>query len=166
MTKLYHEAGAWVVPGKQGRKAERLDVPNSPEDLASWLNARAVPISQLASEGEEPIAELELERPWVRGPEAPNPPRYATTEEAAADAGVVFVPIDKAAEIDRLLGRCPRCSGGPEAAAMWRQLAELEGIEAWIAKCDSVSAIEAIALAVKDRIGEFKVDLEEEGTVQ
>jgi hypothetical protein len=49
---------------------------------------------------------------------------------------------------------------------MWKQLAELEGIEAWIAKCDSVSAIEAIALAIKDRIAELKIDLEEEGTVQ
>jgi hypothetical protein len=45
MTKLYHgpEGKGWQIPGQQDRKAERLDVPSSPADLAAWLNARHVP---------------------------------------------------------------------------------------------------------------------------
>ena len=41
MPKLYLEAGSYVVPGKQGRGAERVNVPSNPEQLATWLNAFA-----------------------------------------------------------------------------------------------------------------------------
>jgi hypothetical protein len=42
MAKLYYRAGQWQVPGYQDKGAERVDVPTSPETLASWLQARSV----------------------------------------------------------------------------------------------------------------------------
>lgn len=42
MTKLYHGAGGWQVPGQQDKDAQRVDVPNPPELLAAWLNERGV----------------------------------------------------------------------------------------------------------------------------
>jgi hypothetical protein len=44
MTKLYHngEPEGWQIPGAQDRKAERIDVPNPPAELAAWLNERDV----------------------------------------------------------------------------------------------------------------------------
>ncbi|MGE0178954.1 MAG: hypothetical protein AB7O91_03935 [Sphingomonas sp.] len=54
MTKLYHDAGAWVVPGEQGRGAERVDVPGSPAELAAWLNDRDVqPVAAAPAEAPE-----------------------------------------------------------------------------------------------------------------
>jgi len=45
MTKLYHGPEGWQVPGQQGAGAERVDVPNSPAELAAWLNDRGTPSS-------------------------------------------------------------------------------------------------------------------------
>lgn len=36
--KLYRENGTWVLPGKQGPHATRVDIPNRPSDLVNWLN--------------------------------------------------------------------------------------------------------------------------------
>lgn len=43
--KLYKENGVWMLPGKQGRHAIRVDVPGTPADLVKWLNDRDVPIN-------------------------------------------------------------------------------------------------------------------------
>jgi hypothetical protein len=43
MPKLYHHAGSWQLPGQQDKKAERVDVPGQPAELAAWLNSRRVP---------------------------------------------------------------------------------------------------------------------------
>lgn len=42
MAKLYFQDGAWLTPGSQSKEAERVDVPTAPQELADWLNARAV----------------------------------------------------------------------------------------------------------------------------
>jgi hypothetical protein len=36
-----HNTG-WQIPGQQDRKAQRVDVPSSPAELAAWLNERHV----------------------------------------------------------------------------------------------------------------------------
>lgn len=44
MTKLYHgpEGFGWQIPGKQEKKATKVEVPNAPAELADWLNDRWV----------------------------------------------------------------------------------------------------------------------------
>lgn len=139
MTKLYHgPAGqGWQVPGEQDRKAARVDVPNSPGDLASWLNARRVPREQLTDE--------QLVASILSHNDEP-PPQLASdgvviTEAEAAKVNASrppFLPRLSAEEIEarRMAeGKCPKCGGGlprdPEVARieLWMELAELEEIQ-------------------------------------
>lgn len=53
MPKLYRENGLWVVPGQQGKKAERVDIPSTPAELAAWLNVREQQ-QEIAPEVEQP----------------------------------------------------------------------------------------------------------------
>jgi hypothetical protein len=42
MAKLYYDDRRWVVPGKQGRAAVRVDIPSNPDALAAWLSEHDV----------------------------------------------------------------------------------------------------------------------------
>lgn len=72
MPKLYHHAGSWQLPGKQDRKAERVDVPDRAPELCAWLNARRVPL-----EADELGEELDTQLASEPEPPAPPPPTPA-----------------------------------------------------------------------------------------
>jgi hypothetical protein len=129
MTKLYHgpEGFGWQIPGKQERAAARVDVPNSPEELAEWLNVRWVQrdahdptLSEVLDLERAKQREDDLQlsgRPtegrfWEVGPPTKDPPRLSPAFLGDLASGAEFVPVTKAAEIDRLLQRCPKCHGG------------------------------------------------------
>jgi hypothetical protein len=146
MPKLYHHADAWQVPGRQDRKAKRVDVPSSPPELAAWLNSRRVPLEGDAFDGlvpgntaaDELLGEIrgqaaaDGEQPWILGPVTKDPPRYSTSFLADAASGAEFVPVTKAAEMDRLLARCPMCHNSEAAALDRRDRLDFDGIMAWV----------------------------------
>src|SRR4051812_40858434 len=111
--KLYHEQ-VWVIPGKQGRGAERVDVPSSPADLAAWLNERQVSPepcnTQLASEQLEALEELQ------------------PLNEPAED----LLEITKAKLRAKIAGHCPEC-GRSAAGTLKLQLGnDIGELEAWL----------------------------------
>lgn len=71
MTKLYSNGALWQVPGRQDKTAERIDIPNSPDQLAAWLNDRRVSPAGSELAGVVPMnsaADELLEE--IRGPSA------------------------------------------------------------------------------------------------
>jgi hypothetical protein len=156
MTKLYHgpEGQGWQIPGQQERKAARVDVPNGPAELAAWLNERRV-TAELPSEPIDRAAELEDHAgdaaAYVRGPKTKDPPRISPAFLGDLEAGAEFVPIARAADIDRLLERCPKCHGGALANVM-----------RWIAEAPSEDLERAAAL-IADNLADRLNDNEGEG---
>lgn len=147
MPKLYHHAGSWQLPGKQDRKAAKAEVPDRAPELCAWLNARRVPLEGDAFDGIIPVNEAahELlaaargvtaeptEGDFFRlGPSTKNPLRVAPAFLGDIEAGAEFVPVTKAAEIDRLLGRCPACHSSADAARQRIAGGELDAIRNWI----------------------------------
>jgi hypothetical protein len=103
MAKLYYRAGQWQVPGYQDKGAERVDVPTSPETLASWLQARSVKAdptvwnddddeTQLASAAES-TADLRVrpqtEEPPRVSPAIARPPSCGELVEFVLDGATV-----------------------------------------------------------------------------
>lgn len=103
--KLYHEAETgWIVPGQQGRKATRVDVPTSPpEALADWLNARRVGVEPGAAEAEPASTVLDP------SPEAPQEPARAA-------------PSDN----------CPACHRNDRAALKIAQSGDIDALAGWL----------------------------------
>jgi hypothetical protein len=166
MPKLYHHQSAWQIPGQQDRKATRVDVPNAPAALAAWLNSRRVPLEGDAFDGlvpgNAPARELLEElrtgdggEPWILGAPAKDPPRYDPKFSADVAGGAEFVPVTKAAEIDRLLERCPKCHGTWTARVLAGiPDAELADLEAIADKIREVCAVRNLELA--DQAGEAR----------
>lgn len=151
MTKLYHEAESWIVPGKQGRKAERHDVPNSPDELAAWLNSRRVPTSPDRFYGD--VADSRNLEPVSPPPEGPaSEPHPGLSEHAEARR--------------MAMGRCPRCNSTPRGAHLLLKGEEKDAIVEFIEQADELWMIEAIALAVRDRVKALGLAIEEKGGVQ
>lgn len=112
MTKLYsNDAGAWQVPGKQDKKAERVDVPSSPEELAAWLNERRVTRKPL--EGAELVGAILSHNP--EAPPIPAADGAVITEEELERVNAqrpTFLGKLTAAEIERhrmAINQCPKC---------------------------------------------------------
>ena len=85
MPKMYREAdGQWVVPGKQSRKAERVDIPSGFAELADWLNINArAPESLVESVEDIPEAdEAFFEKATLREPEKPSVALMRSSYEA------------------------------------------------------------------------------------
>lgn len=154
MTKLYHAAGTWQIPGQQDKKAERVDVPNPPAELAAWLNSRRVPIEGDAFDGLVPgnAAAREL-LDALRDPVglASEPPTSSDEHKEARRMA---------------MGRCPRCNSTPRGAHLLLKGEEKDAILAWIEDADELWQIEAIALAVRDRVRALGLASEEQGRVQ
>jgi hypothetical protein len=144
--KLYHHAGSWQLPGKQDRKAARVDVPGAPPELCAWLNARRVPVQGDAFDGLVPLNDAAHEllgeartqlasdpgagEQYRLGPVTKDPPRISPAFLGDLAGGAEFVPISKAAEIDRLLARCPKCHGSAEAHVIsWATSADRETLQ-------------------------------------
>src|SRR5688572_19849174 len=97
MPKLYYEEGSWIIPGVQGRKAERVDIPNQPGELATWLNDRSVsPKPGYLAGVTFDAAEL-----------APAPAAPAVDERAARRASL----LQQGAEIDVVCELIERAEG-------------------------------------------------------
>lgn len=160
--KLYHngEPEGWQIPGKQDRKAERIDVPSSPADLAAWLNVRdvsprATPHGIMAPELEDFTAQDREDHTgdaaaYLRGPIA-----GAVITEAEVDrvnaSRPTFLPRLDAAEIERrrmALDRCPKCNS---AAAVE---IGVDQVLAWIHTAEA-EQLERVAAAVKDEAAEL-----------
>lgn len=134
MSKLYFlaagEARGWQVPGQQGKGAQRVDVPNSPEALAAWLNERHVPavaIAELGAPGTADAAELE-----------PEEREELETQLSGAPGG------------PRIPGFCDACGRSAAGTLKLQQGNELDAIEQW-AETAEVWALKRLA----DRIGEI-----------
>lgn len=152
MTKLYHEAGSWIVPGKQGKAAERGDVPNSPDGLAAWLNSRRVPLAGDVFDGLVPLNDAAHDL-------------LAEAREGAGDPP----PASSAEHIEQrrmAMDRCPRCNSTPRGADLLLKGEEKDAVVDWIDQADELWQLEAVALAVKDRLAVLKVGLPEEGPLQ
>lgn len=144
MPKLYHQPGAgWIVPGQQDKAAVRVDVPNSPGELADWLNDRAVSIvagvTAFDTHQDEPTAEPIEE---IRG--------------AAGDPA-----------------RCSSCSSllslTKAGALATAGSADLTALEEWLGtiNADRLFLLQRAAEAVKARAAELGAKLDQAGsTVQ
>jgi hypothetical protein len=97
-------------------------VPNTPPELAAWLNARRVPLEGDAFDGLVPVQHASRRAPRGAPHErhAANPGSSGRRPKTRrAFAGVPrrsrqrrgVCAVTKAAEIDRLLQRCPKCHG-------------------------------------------------------
>lgn len=165
--KLYHNHQAasgskWELPGKQDRKAERVDVPAAPAELAAWLNSRRVPREGDAFDGlvpgNEPARELlaamreapEGARQWELGAPTRDPPRY--DPKHSADYGhAEFVPITRAAAIAASYNGCPACHRTWAAQV----LAGISSAE--------IDDLKMIADAIKTHVGELNEQLDQAG---
>jgi hypothetical protein len=172
MPKLYHHAEGWQVPGRQDKKAIRVDVPSTPPELAAWLNARRVPLEGDAFDGlvpcntaaDELIGSLRAQpsehagdaAAYILGPSTKDPPRLSPAFLGDLAAGAEFVPISKTAEIDRLLARCPACHQSAEGALALQQGKEIEAIFAWAA-----AAPEWAVLQLASRLAELAEEIKE-----
>lgn len=163
MTKLYHgpEGFGWQIPGQQERKAERVDVPSSPAELAEWLNERWVP----RDKSEPTIAEvlaLEQHQQGAGG---------AVLDQADVDQvnaqRPTFLGKLTAAEIERhrmAANRCPKCNA---AAAIELLLVDTEQLRKLIGEA-SLDQLQTLAEAIRDQVRELdaKLDVQGEGRVQ
>lgn len=153
MSKLYHHAGSWQLPGKQDKHAERIDVPNQPEQLAAWLNERQVP----PIAGEEPEQQLsgapDEGRFWEVGPPTKDPPRISPAFLGDLKSQAEFVPISKSAAIAASYHACPKCQRKWTAQV-------LSGIAT-----ASLDDLQLIAESIKRHVGELREGIEE-GTRQ
>lgn len=120
--KLYHngEPEGWQVPGKQNRKAERIDVPTTPVEAAAWLNARDVP----------PLAEPA--RP-IPGGDFDDEPET----QLAPQAKRVMAP-----------GFCPECGRSAAGALKLGQGADIETVIAWAESAETWQ-LERVAEAIR-----------------
>jgi hypothetical protein len=124
MTKLYHngEPEGWQIPGNQDKRAERVDVPSSPAELAAWLNERGVKPAPaaayafadmaLAATGRGPLSDAEVEA-------AKGAVLTAADVAKVNDGRPSFMPRLDADEIERrrmAMGQCPKCSSAPSTA--------------------------------------------------
>jgi hypothetical protein len=138
----------WQVPGKQDKKAERVDVPGSPAELAAWLNVRGVPLAEAqrtAGERPEPSDEGHF---WEAGPATKEPPRYDPKHHG--DFGnVEFVPITRSAAIAASYGACPKCQRTWAAQVL-----------AGIATA-SLDELQTIGEAIKRHVAELAEQIEE-----
>jgi hypothetical protein len=170
MPKLYHHAASWQVPGRQDRKATRVDVPSQPAELAAWLNARRVPLEGDAFDGLVPgnAAADELlgalrdpqlsgapdeSRFWEVGPPTKEPPSVPTTFLGDLKAGVEFVPVTRAAAIAASYHACPKCQRTWTAQVIM-------GIAT-----ASIDDLQLIAEGIKRHVAELREGIEE-GTRQ
>jgi hypothetical protein len=117
MTKLYHssELDGWQIPGQQDRKAERVDVPSSPADLADWLNARFV----------SPRVSAELE-------EAAFQNSIDTAAEQRTHDDPLGLELEARSSGPRVPGHCDACGRSTAGALKLQQGNELEVIGYWI----------------------------------
>lgn len=157
--KLYFAIRTWQLPGHQDKGASRVEVPTDAAGLCAWLNDRRVPIClpqfvepQLA---DEPAGD----KPWIVGPPTRDPPRVSPAFLGDLAAGAEFVPVAKAAEIDRQLARCPTCSRSAIAAL------EPEHVVDWVRKFAGLDALQSVAEAIRDQVRELDEQIEER-TVQ
>lgn len=156
--KLYRAAGhlwlgtqaeAKAVAREHGTKWTAVDVPTDKPGLIAWLNdeGRVIPATepdilepQLASEGQG-------DEPWIAGEATRDPPRYAPQYGRQFEDRVEFVPVTRAAEINRQLGRCPRCSGTPLARVL-----------DWIGEA-SLDDLDKAANHIRDQVADMKAQL-------
>lgn len=170
MTKLYHAAEGWQVPGRQAKRATRVDVPNAPDDLAAWLNDRAVPAEaspvqlQLSDEDRELIGEGKWLTEAARRHYGTDGPPLGLASEPAAEP---HPGMTEHAEARRMaIGRCPRCNGTPRGAHLLLKGQEKDAIVEFIEQADELWMIEAIAHAVRDKVRALGLASEEQGGVQ
>jgi hypothetical protein len=166
MPKLYHSAGSWQLPGKQDKKAERVDVPDRAPELAAWLNARRVPLQGDAFDGLVPLnpaadellgelrstqlaSEPQEGRFWELGPPTKDPPRVAPAFLGDLNSSAEFVPIARSAAIADSYGACPKC-----------QRTWTGQVLAGIASA-SLDDLQLIAQAIKDHVQELGQQIEE-----
>lgn len=144
--KLYHHEGAWQLPGKQDRKAERIDVPDRAPELTAWLNDRRVPAAPCTT------ADVDRGRDeshfWELGPPTRDPPRTSVPDFKLVGGEADFVPIARSAAIAASYGGCPRCQG------TWAGQV-LAGIST-----AKIEDLQMIADAIKTHVAELNQELE------
>lgn len=136
MPKLYHENGGWTVPGTQGRWAQRVDVPNTPFDLAVWLNARAVPPDKI---GDVPVQRLASEiTNWVE----------QGCEEPPQDL------IERVTKQPRVAGFCDACGRSAAGTLKLSCGHDLDELGAWLddVQLDQLWMLQRAAELIRDRV--------------
>lgn len=134
------------------------EIPETKRELVPWLNEmleqhwvdgaaeQAIVVDalglQLASDA------------FIVGPATKDPPRLSPSFLGDLKSGAEFVPVSKAAEIDRLLQRCPACSRGALAAL------KTDHVIAWV-KFAGIDALQAVADAIKAHVHELGEQLED-----
>jgi hypothetical protein len=158
--KLYYDCGTWTIPGKQGRQADRVDVPNAPGELARWLNERDVsllPLTTMAqafSHAAEQLAS-DGERPWIAGPPTKDPQRVKAEDFKLVDGKTEFVPITRAAALDLSFQQCPACHRGAAAAIGADQ------VTAWVRSFASLDELQLVAEAIRAQVRELGEQIED-----
>lgn len=117
MPKLYYQKGAWEIPGQQDRHATRVDVPNSPAELAAWLNARNVQ----AITGD--VAELARERDLQRSIDVEADQRHHEDP--------LGLELERPRS-SRVPGFCDACGQSSAGKLKLSQGADVETVAAWM----------------------------------
>lgn len=137
MTKLYFSEGGWSVPGKQPEGASRIDVPNSPEALAAWLDERQV----------SPDA-------FTVAPGGLN--RVYPTSEGIEDALADSLANAAARVMEEARERCPKCGDRPPTAAAIVESQDVGAITDWIFDQASAGQVEQVFAALGTRFHELR----------
>jgi hypothetical protein len=148
MTKLYHGAEGWQIPGQQDKKAERVDIPTAPAELAAWLNerhvwaiAREIDSDQVGMTGDYPDLTIEELEQLGEGD-----PQLASERKPMAP------------------GFCPEC-GLSRAGALKLGLGnDVAAIEEWVATAEPW-ALQRVADAIAGHVRALNEQLDER-TVQ
>jgi hypothetical protein len=162
MPKLYYSvqrasdpalADPWQVPGQQDKKAERVDVPAAPAELAAWLNSRRVPLAGDAFDGLVPANEAARELlAGLRAPGTAGEQTGAVLTSADVDrvnaSRPSFMPRLDADEIERrriAMRQCPKCGGSRAERTL-----TVGDFLAWIDGAP-MDELQEIAHAIKER---------------
>jgi hypothetical protein len=142
--KLYHngQLEGWQVPGKQDKRAERIDVPSSPAELAAWLNHRRVGPTGIAARLEElegtPGRREEMLGELLDGTAESDEPQLASAPSGP-----------------RVPGFCDACGRSAAGALKLSQGRDVDTVVAWVMEAESWQ-LTRIAEAINEHAAELQ----------
>lgn len=101
--KLYHWLGRWQLPGQQDKGASRIDIPNTPAEMAAWLNERRVPICLAQADPHASAVQYYGFDPTQPGSGDPAPRETEKPPVPCESPALISRPSDRADEIQNFI---------------------------------------------------------------
>jgi hypothetical protein len=146
--KLYYdphaEPGArWLVPGKQPKKAGRVDVPANPDLLADWLNGRQVLRDAWSGAGVTITAQLANDPRWVD-----------------RDSGELYTGEHGTTPLKpKVAGFCDACGRSAAGTLKLAQGEDIETVLAWVTTAE-LWQLQRVAEGIREHVAELGEQIE------